>query len=193
MLRSVPPARLLLAAALALPSAAAIAQQRPQTMPTRDVDVTYQMTVKGPDGAVKALTQRTRWDTKEQTLRVDPPAPGIYTVMDYRQHKLLAVRDFDHTMMIMPTRADSYAPGLSASASFQRVGTDAVAGLPCTDWLTKDSMGHEVTVCLTDDGVLLRVKAGGAVVVQATQVTYAPADPALFAAPAGYRQVQPQP
>ncbi len=51
--------------------APALAQERPATAPTRDVDVLYRATVGG-----RAIEQRSRFGVAEQKLRLDTPSPG---------------------------------------------------------------------------------------------------------------------
>jgi hypothetical protein len=67
-----------------------------------------------------------------------------------------------------------------------------IAGQACTDWATAGA-GTETVLCLTGDGVLLRVQAGGRTLVEANRVTYAPADPNLFAIPTDYNHMTPPP
>ena len=83
-----------------------------------------------------------------------------------------------------PARAGSAPEG----AAYQRLGTEVVAGLGCTEWTTTDTTGHLVTACFTADGVLLRARAGAHVLVQAASVAFGPLDPAIFAIPAGYQR-----
>lgn len=179
-----------LAAFASLP-AAALAQARPTTMPTRDVDVTYQMAAPGPSGKVEMLSQRMRWEPASGLLRVDPPSQGIYTIMDYHAHKLLVVDEPRRSVTLMHAAANVTAPGVSPTAQFTREGQAQVAGLACTDWQTRDSTGQPTTVCLTDDGVLLRARRGDHVLVQAVTVSYAPVDPGVFKVPAGYHEDSP--
>ena len=70
-----------------------------------------------------------------------------------------------------------------------RRGQDQVAGLPCTEWETRDSQGQPALTCFTADGVMLRARRGAAVLAIATRVAYGPMDPALFNAPPGYNHV----
>ena len=60
-----------LVAALGLMDAMAWAQERPPTLPMRDVDVTY--VVPTPGGAAR---QRLRFSALRQKLRIDPPGGG---------------------------------------------------------------------------------------------------------------------
>ncbi len=192
MSSSMPRRAALTAAVTALALAAgARADERPLTMPTRDVDITYQMPAPGPNGQVQELSERQRWNAEGGQMRLDTPNPGVYTVMDYHDHKLLVVREADHSVLIMHTGESSAAPGVSRTAQFTRVDQDNVAGLPCTDWRTQDLQGRPSTVCLTGDGVLLRAKSGDTVLVQATHVVYGPVDPSVFTPPADYHPVTP--
>lgn len=179
----------LVCAGLAFP---ACADDRPLTVPTRDVDVTYAMTGLDAQGKSVALTQRMRWDAEAGRLRVDPPAGGVYMLMDYHAHRLMAVRDAQRSVLEMPADAASVAPGLSRATSFQRQGDDTVAGLSCTDWVTQDSSGQATMVCLTTDGVLLRAKNATRVLVEASSVTFGPIDPSVFQVPEGYRRFVPK-
>jgi hypothetical protein len=179
----------LLCAARALP---VMADQRPLMVPTRDVDVTYAMVALGSGGKPVELSQRLRWDVAAGRLRVDPPVRGVYMLMDYHTHRLLAVRDAQRSVLEMPADLTSVAPGLARGTSFVRRGEDTVAGIKCTEWDTQDSSGQATTVCLTDDGVLLRAKTSARVLVEATHVTYAPIDPSLFQVPDGYQHVTPR-
>ncbi len=179
----------LLAAFAATPLAQA--DERPTTMPTRDVDITYQMAAPGPSGKIQTLSQRMRWSPEAGLLRVDPPAQGVYTIMDYHAHKLLVVSDAQRSVMLMHAAANVTAPGVSPTAKFVRGGQGSVAGLACTDWQTSDFTGQPTTVCLTDDGVLLRAKRGDHVLVQAAQVAYGPIDPGVFKVPADYHEESP--
>jgi hypothetical protein len=58
-----------------------------------------------------------------------------------------------------------------------------------------DAAGEPSRLCLTDDGVLLRARAGGRTLLSAETVRYGPLDAALFQPPAGYahQKLGPQP
>src|SRR5690349_15517221 len=49
------------------------ANDRPLLLPTRDVDVTYEI----PQGS-RTLAQRLRWIASARKLRVDPPIPDLF-------------------------------------------------------------------------------------------------------------------
>jgi len=168
--------------ALGIPFCAASAQDRPTTVPTRDVDVTYKMT-----NGDTTLSQRMRWDVAEQRLRVDPPGQGVYMIIDYRAHGMSLVRDAEHTVYQVQG-VGLYLPG-TGNAPFTRRGQETIAGLSCTDWDTRDNAGHPTTVCLTQDGVMLRVSSGGTTLAEAASVTYGKQDGSAFHAPQEYRHV----
>lgn len=182
-------------ALLALVATPALAQDRPAVAPTRDVDVTYR--IDGPHGP---LFQRLRWATEIGRLRIDPPSPGLYVIIDTRSRRTETVRDAEHSVLqvdgaTLPsaTLPSSTLPTANVASHFTRRGTAEIAGLACTQWETADADGQPTLVCLTIDGVLLRAQRsaqqGGRVLVEATQVQYGPQDSSLFRVPANYRRV----
>jgi hypothetical protein len=163
----------------------AFAADRPPTMPQRDVDVTYQ--VAQPIEGGPALSQRMRWSVATGRLRVDPPSPGLYMIVDYTAKRMSVVKPADRAVLDLPTAA----PGLpgAPAGDYTRQDAAVVAGLPCTNWRTTDAGGHPTLLCLTADGVMLRASQGGQVLLQATTVSYGPQDPAAFVPPDGFRHV----
>ena len=178
---------------LAVP-ALAWAQDRPLTVPTRDVDVVYRAGA-GP----QTIEQRSRFQAADQKLRLDTPSPGLYMIVDQRAHTMAMVSDADRGVvdMALPGAA---IPGMTAAGqaftgqaftpqAFTRRGTDSVAGLGCTEWETLDSQGQPTLACFTPDGVLLRARRGAQVLVVATRVTYGQLDSTVFTVPAAYNRV----
>ncbi len=163
-----------------LAAAPALAQERPVTLPTRDVDVTYHTTFRS-----RSFDQRWRFRASDQKLRLDLPAPGTYMIADERAHAAQMVNDGDHTVLQM-SLPNIDPGGLRPGQSFTRLDAATVAGLPCTEWQTTDVSGRQTIACLTQDGVLLRARRGSDVLVQAVKVEYGPLDPAAFTVPAGY-------
>jgi hypothetical protein len=67
----------------------------------------------------------------------------------------------------------------------KRGGESVVSGLHCTDWSwTEDAETH--TVCLTPDGVMLRLVVDGKTVMQALSVKYGRQPAELFRVPPNY-------
>jgi hypothetical protein len=171
----------LLAAAVLLGAAG----DRPAITPTRDVDVTYR--VAQPVEGGPPLSQRMRWLTETGKLRVDPPSPGLFMIVDYPGKRMSVVKLADRAVLDLPTAAPGL-PGAPAGA-FTRRDDMVVAGMPCTNWAATDAGGQPVLLCLTPDGVMLRASHGDRVLLEAITVTYAPQNPADFIAPEGFRHV----
>ncbi len=172
------------AAILMLVAMPALAADKPAVAPQRDVDVTYQ--VAQPVAGGPPLTQRMRWSVSAGRLRVDPPTPGLYMIIDTRNRRMAMVKDADRAVLDLNTAAPGL-PGATSDATFARAGTDQVAGLPCTNWRTTDAAHQPVLLCLTDDGVMLRASRGAQVLLEAIKVAYTSPDPAVFVPPDGYR------
>lgn len=162
------------------------AADAPLLIPTRDVAVTYRTEQGG-----RILEQRMRWSAAARRMRVDPPTPGTFLLVDYAAHRMDVVRDAERSFIEMDAPATMPglgAPGLGAPGEgrYARGAEAAVAGIACTEWSTRDPQGREATVCVTSDGVLLRVSLDARVLAAAVRIDYSPQDAALFRVPAGY-------
>ncbi|CAH2600339.1 conserved exported protein of unknown function [Rhodovastum atsumiense] len=186
---------LLVAAALLVAAQPAMAAgDRPPVTPTRDVDVVYMMVQPDRPGGPRVVEQRMRWAAGSQLLRLDPPTPGMWVVVDMRAHRLSAVREADRSVLQMPADQARFSPGAPPGAvTFQRQGQAEIAGLSCTEWRTADVTGAPTLACITADGVLLRAAAAGRVVVEALRVTYAAQPESVFRIPPDYRKLTPPP
>jgi hypothetical protein len=75
------------------------------------------------------------------------------------------------------------------NARFERVGTETIAGYPCTDWKAISPQGS-AAACITDDGVILRGHAtnhhGEIGAVMASTVQYGAIPPEIFLRPPGF-------
>ncbi len=174
---------LVLSGCVALAAHSAVADQ-PLLRPSRDVDITYRAT--GPrDG--RRLDQRVRWLAASQTMRIDPPTPGVFVIIDHVARRMSVVREADRSVIEMAAPDDmGGVAGHAGSGNYVRRGGDSVAGLPCIDWETQDRAGQPTLLCVTADGVLLRAAVDGQELVGAVSVQYAPQDPAVFRVPADY-------
>ncbi len=160
-------------------------------VPTRDVAVTYRT-----DAGDRVLEQRMRWSVAARRMRIDPPTPGIFLLIDYATRRMDVVRDPERSFVEMD--APAAPPGLGSPGTpagelqegrYARGGGDEVSGMACTDWTTHDTKGRATEICVTADGVLLRVRSDGRVLAGATRVEYGPQDPALFQLPRGYTRM----
>lgn len=79
-----------------------------------------------------------------------------------------------------------------AKVNGKRIGADTVAGERCAEWeVGADEEGGAPTrACVTRDGIVLRVaEVGGPPAILAKSISRGAQAPALFAAPAGYEEV----
>jgi len=161
---------------------------RPATMPTRDVDVTY----RAGQGNT-AVVQRSRWSADGRKMRLDTPTPGVYVIVDYAARTLAMVSDRTRSVLDLPVPPGAM-PGQAASGNtaFTRRGSSQVAGLACTEWETADLQGQATLACFTEDGVLLEARHGGQVLVQATRVVYGMLDASAFVVPQSYSHEVPK-
>lgn len=155
-------------------------EQRPHVAPTRDVDITYQITRLNQP----ATTSRRRWLASEHLERIDGPDKSA-TIFDRNKQEFTLLNPSSRTFLKleglprMPMAPEN-------GTALQRGGESNVAGLNCVDWSwTIDAETH--TACLTPDGVLLRLIVDGKTVMRAVSVKYGrqPAD--LFQIPRGYQ------
>jgi hypothetical protein len=149
------------------------AAETPPRLPLRDVDVTYRVPVPVTQGT--AILQRFRWSASLRTQRLDLPTSGTWMLLDYAHHTMTAVRDETREAAVQPAPPE---PG----GALLPGGRDTVAGLACTEYRAGDGS----QICLTADGVLLRVERDGRTVLEAASVRYGPQDASVFAVPAGY-------
>ncbi|MBC7799643.1 MAG: hypothetical protein H7Z10_03395 [Gemmatimonadaceae bacterium] len=166
---------------LLLSTAPAVAQERPATTPTRDVDVTYRA-----GSAEQPVTQRSRWSARDRMMRLDTPTPGVYVIVDYTARRMAMVNDTERAVLNLPPPPEGFDGQPNDSVSYIRRGPGQVAGLSCTNWETTDTQGRAALACFTDDGVLLEARRDGQLLVQAQRVAYGPLDRATFAVPPAY-------
>ena len=170
---------------------------RPTLPPRRDVAITYRTTgaaaalippgLQGAGPAVADGQMRLRWnasgllrleaDGRTQILLLETAGPSAHVVDS-------ALR----TAILLPMKPRDLDAVFLTTAGLARLGEDRVAGLACTVWSVHLRNG-EGTVCLTSDGVPLRLDGtidGRKGTLTATVVDFSPQPPALFQVPAGY-------
>lgn len=156
------------------------AEQQPEVVPTRDVDITYRITRPNQP----TTTSRRRWSASEHLQRIDGPDKSA-TIFDRNKQEFTLLNPASRTFRKfegsprMPLAPDN-------PTALRRGGESTVAGLSCVDWSwSVDTETH--TGCLTADGVLLRLMVDGNTVMQAVSVKYRrqPAD--LFQVPPNYQ------
>ena len=173
-LRCLPPAALL-ASLLVEPLARA---EAPQLLPTHDVDVTYDVALRSQP----RVRERVRWLAAEQLERVDGPHKST-TIFNRRTREIIHLSLADRTFrqLDMPRRPEEPAP----EVILKRGSESVVAGLHCVNWSWTEDVETR-TVCLTEDGVLLRFLIDGKPVSEARSVSYRGQPAELFQVPRGY-------
>jgi hypothetical protein len=170
-----PTAALLLAFAQ-LPAAA---DDRPPLMPTRDVEITYDV-IRSQRPKVR---EHVRWLAGQHLERVETSGRSI-TIFDRDAHEVTLLNPANRTYRKLdgaPRRRSEPAP----DAVLKRGNEVVIAGLSCIEWSwTEDVETH--TLCATPDGVMLRLIVDGVAVVEARKVTYAPQRAELFHVPPNY-------
>jgi hypothetical protein len=170
-------ALVLLGQLLALPAGAA--EDQPTLLPTRDVDITYDVT----RPQQPKVRERVRWLAADHLERVDSSGRST-TIFDRNAHEMTLLSPANRTYRKLdgaPRRALEPEP----DAVLKRGGNAVVARLPCTEWSWTDDVAT-YTICLTADGVMLRLAVDGATVSEARSVKYAPQKAELFQVPRGY-------
>ena len=155
------------------------AEEQPTLVPTRDVDVRYDVT----RPQQPKVRERVRWLAGEHLERVD--ASGRSTsIFDRDAHVVTLLTPATRTFRKLdkaPRRPSEPGP----DALLKRGGEAVVAGLACTEWSwTEDGETH--TICATADGVMLRLVVDGQTLIEARSVKYASQKADLFRVPANY-------
>jgi len=153
--------------------------QRPPLMPTRDVDMTYDV-IRSQRPKVR---ERVRWLAGQHLERVETSGRSI-TIFDRDAHEVTLLNPANRTYRKLdgaPRRRSEPAP----DAVLKRGNEAVIAGLSCIEWSwTEDVETH--TICATADGVMLRLIVDGVTVREARTVTYAPQRAELFRVPRDY-------
>ena len=156
------------------------AEERPLLLPTRDVDISYKIT----EQHQRPITERVRWSASEHLERVDGPNKST-SIFDHNARVLTLLNGASRTYRKLenaPRQLLEPEPGLA----LKRGNDSVVAGLACTDWSwTEDVEKH--TVCVTPDGVVLRLVIDDSkTVMEARSVHYAAQPAELFRVPPSY-------
>ena len=173
-LRYLPPTAVL-ASLLVGPMARA---EPPQLLPTRDVDITYDVNLPSQS----RVRERVRWLAAEQLERVDGPHIST-TIFNRRTHEMTLLSSANCTFreLNMPRQPEEPAP----EATLKRGNELVVAGLHCVDWSWTEDVETR-TVCITADGVLLRFLVDSKTVSEARSVSYRRQPAELFQVPLDY-------
>jgi hypothetical protein len=152
--------------------------EAPQLLPTRDVDITYDVTL----SSQPRVRERVRWLAAEQLERVDGPHK-LTTIFNRRSREIIHLSSANRTFrqLDMPRQPEEPAP----KAILKRDNESVIAGLHCVNWSWTEDVETR-TVCMTEDGVLLRFLVDGKTVSEARSVSYRNQPAELFQVPRGY-------
>lgn len=169
----------------AAPAARTAVPTQPPLLPTREASVLYRISAR--DNQVIEVRITTLPDAV--AMRIDMP-DRTYMLVNQAEHRMAMVVPEELMVMDLPYQAgvqDQFL--LNNRMKFTRRGVDTVATVHCTSWdVLLD--GNHATVCVTDEGVLLRsvsVDADGKRnTIEAISVSYTPAPASDFLPPQGF-------
>ena len=119
-------------------------EQQPQTTPTRDVDITYQITRLGQP----AIVERRRWLASLQLRQVDGPDKSA-TIFDQNREELTLLNPANHTYRTVEWPvANRMSP--QKGTTLKRGGESKIAGQNCKQVL--DGQHRRIAHCLFDAG-----------------------------------------
>ena len=150
----------------------------PQLLPTRDVDITYDVTLRSQP----RVRERVRWLAADQLERVDGPHKST-TIFNRRTREIVLLSSANRTFrqLDMPRQPEEPAP----ESRLKRGNESVIAGLRCINWSWTEDVETR-TVCMTEDGVLVRFLIDGKTVSEARSVSFHPQSAELFEVPPGY-------
>jgi Domain of unknown function (DUF4412) len=168
------------------------ADQMPNVIPTHDVTGTYLFT--GQNGP---QTVTVEYSKSANTLRLNPPQGGGYVLYDFGTKDAKMVMPQMQRYMDAPNmskRAQAWQGGANGDdVTITTGGTETIAGHECTDYTATDhTKGKSSTLCVTDDGVILKLASEKDTAV-AQSISYDTVPDADVQVPPGYTQfVMPQ-
>lgn len=175
------------------------AEAPPRVLPSHDVAIVYDVSGVATEAipglapsAGQHLMLRLAWDAAGQRLRIGADEQPQIAIVDLSARRASIVDPALHSALVLPVRAEDIAALTLSRARFVRHGRDAVLGRACTLWAVRAARGSG-TVCLTEDGVMLRGDGDvdgrpGAFV--ARSISYAPQSAELFTVPSEYYRLE---
>lgn len=180
------------ALAVTLLAAPAFAGSLPNLVPAHDVSGTYLVT-----GQNSSKTVTVEYSKSADVLRINPPNGAGYILYNFAAKDAKMVMPQMQRYMDRPEVASRVAALQGKEngddVSIVKSGTETIAGHACTDYTaTNKTKGTSSTICVTDDGVLLKIASDkGSAVAQS--ISYGAVPAADVQVPPGYTQfVMPQ-
>jgi hypothetical protein len=183
------PFRLGATVALSLVAAGPEAAAQPK-QPTRDHAVTYRMAHAG-----QALEMRVFYSAAARRQRVEMPEAGVAMIHDLPGRRMLMLNEQMRIAMELPVNGPQGQQMLSLpeDMTLARTGTATVAGHGCTTYRAVQKGVERGTVCVTDDGIMLRADLAQGErrgTMEATSLSLSPQPATLFAVPEGWQVMQ---
>lgn len=177
----------LTAALLAATGTHAAAQPK---QPSRDHAVTYRMESEG-----RATEMRVFYRAATRRQRVEMPEGGVAMIHDMAANRMLMLNERARMVMEMPVNAAQSQQMLTipGDMTLTRTGSATVAGHGCTTYRAIQRGVDRGTVCVTDDGIMLRADLAQGErrgTMEATALSLSPQPAALFEVPAGWQTMQ---
>jgi hypothetical protein len=130
---------------------------------------------------------------KGARIRIDSPDHNSYVAFDTNTNHTLVVLLQKRSYIDQPTDPAQIPPFFSPNGDLAKSGTATIAGIRCTNYQATINR-QDGQLCLTDDGVLLRVQSGEQGqqrALEAVRVTYEVQPSTLFEPPAGFQKTEP--
>lgn len=174
-------------ALLAAPAADAAAQPK---QPSRDHAITYRIEHEG-----RVAEMRVFYSAATRRQRVEMPEGDVAMIHDLPANRMLMLNEQLRMAMEMPVNAAEGQPMLAVpdDMTLTRTGADTVAGHRCTRYRAAQRGADRGTVCVTDDGILLRAdltQGGRRGLMEATALSLAAQPASLFEVPPGWQTMQ---
>ena len=181
-------------------SAAAQPSERPSWLPTHDVAVIYRVSADMGSGVQKL---QITYASGSDHIRLDyfrwieAAYPFASMIVDRPANRLIGVQP-ERRRYVDRKLGGALIPGalpVPKDSVFSRIGTATIVGVICNDWRmrSEDKSVDRGTVCVTDDGVMLRLVQPGATqpaIIAVTVQRGAPPD-GIFKPPADFQRVAP--
>jgi hypothetical protein len=182
--------RLILSVALAAVLLPPAAEAQPR-QPSRDYAATYRMESEG-----KAAEIRVFYSAASRRQRVETAEGGMAMIHDIPGNRMLMLNAQNRMAMELP---GNVGPGqqnmlnVPDDMTLTRTGTATVAGHRCTTYRAMQAGVERGTVCVTDDGILLRAdfqQGERRGTMQATALSLDSQPASLFQVPEGWQVTQ---
>ncbi|MEJ0019271.1 MAG: hypothetical protein WDN25_22490 [Acetobacteraceae bacterium] len=169
------------------------APDRPTAQPIRDVTVEYTLQdARDPNEVTRDRPLKVYWAKGGARMRIEMGDERSYVVLDRDSRRMMMVLLDERGYVEVPF--DPQRPTgftVPPDLALVRGRNEIIVGNPCTLWYAKRGEGGG-SLCVTDDGVLLRADGYGEQRrgnLVATSVVYGPQPASVFAPPAGFRKL----